>query len=186
VLRCAVLILATLAPGCDAQSSNTQSARAERVIDHSAAAPSLFGDKALEQALTSLMGAARPPVRALELSISSDGAILQAADRRRPGRVLQYQYRGGRLMPAVAVELRGSGKLEHNLFSLEAVNLATIPSLVKLAIERVDPQDGKVSEVVVRRNFPSDDSVRIRVLVKSPRRDGHLDADHTGKPLEPS
>ena len=37
--------------------------------------------------------------------------------------------------------------------------------------------------VLVRRNLPDSEDVRLRVYVTSPRKSGYVDADHTGAPL---
>jgi len=83
----------------------------------------------------------------------------------------------------LVVELRGAGKLKENLFPLDSVYLKAIPRLSSLAVEHVDPQDGKVDSIVIRRNLPFSQDVRFRVFVKSPRRNGQLDANRFGHPL---
>jgi hypothetical protein len=170
--------------GCEARESGSPNGRSEAVIvDGAVAGPTLFGDRALAQALSALAEAARPPVRALSLTIRSDRVILQARHPSKTQRVVQYEYRNGHVTGPKTVELRGKGELEPNLFSLETVNLASVPALSKLAIERVDPQDGRVEQVMIRRNLPLAGDVQIRVFVDSPRMPGHLDADQSGKPL---
>ena len=50
-------------------------------------------------------------------------------------------------------------------------------------MRRIDAENGSVDFVLVRRNLPDSDDIRLRVYVKSPRRNGYLDADQTGQPL---
>jgi hypothetical protein len=117
------------------------------------------------------------------LTVRSNTLLLQAQDRDRPSRVMEFQYLRGRVGEPVAVELRGGGKLEENLFPLSEAKLDAIEALTRTAIERIDPADGKVREVIVRRNLPFDRSIQIRVYVDSPRRNGTLDATADGRPL---
>jgi hypothetical protein len=145
--------------------------------------PSLLDPAPLAEALHELEAATTTPIAALELVISPTAVILQAQDRTRPSEVVQYEYRGGKLDASRRVELRGSGDLDDNLFPLAEVNLEAIPHLAKQAVASVDPQNGQVMRVVVRRNLPFDDAIGVRVYVDSPRKAGHLDADHTGRPL---
>jgi hypothetical protein len=145
--------------------------------------PSLLEPAPFAEALRKLEAASTPPIAALELVISPSAVILQAQDQNRPSEVVQYEYRGGKLDASRRVELRGSGDLGDNLFPLAEVNLEAIPHLAKEAVATVDPQDGQVMRVVVRRNLPFDDAIGVRVYVDSPRKAGHLDADHTGRPL---
>jgi len=152
------------------------------------AVSSLFTDEGLDRALTALTRAARQgageaAIAALELRITESTLELQASDPNRSDRVLSWKYKGGKLEGPVVVELRGAGKLKENLFPLEAVYLKAIPRLSALAVEHVDPQDGKVDSIVVRRNFPFSRDVRFRVFVESPRRNGQLDANRFGHPL---
>lgn len=152
-------------------------------------APSLLEPGRLESALAELTRAATagaaeessPSV--LELRVTEKRVLLQAEDHRSPGRVLQWEYSNGKLQRPIPVELRGAGELEENLYSLDGVYLKAIPRLCTLAVEHVDPQDGKVTSIVVRRNFPYSQDVRFRVFVDSPRRSGQLDANRFGHPL---
>jgi hypothetical protein len=63
------------------------------------------------------------------------------------------------------------------------VYLKAIPRLSALAVDHVDPQDGSVSLIVIRRNLPFSTDVRFRVFVNSPRQNGQLDANRFGHPL---
>jgi succinyl-diaminopimelate desuccinylase len=170
---------------CEESRGRTQGLRAEAVTSRgsSPAGPSLFSAEPLSAALSQLKAQAGPAVSALRLEVHASQILLQARDPRDPKRVLQYRYRNGGLEPPRPVELRGGADLEDNLFSLSSVSLEKIPELTRLAVERVDAQDGKVSYVLVRRDLPDSDEVEFRVYVDSPRKAGHLDADKHGKPL---
>ncbi len=153
-----------------------------------ASGPSLFEAEPLDRALHDLKqalnrGNEEQEIAVLELRANQHRLLLQAEDPKAPGRVLQWEYSQGKVQEPVVVDLRGEGNLEDNLFSLDGVYLKAIPRLATLAVEHVDPQDGKVTEIVVRRNFPFSQDVRFRVFVESPRRGGQLDANRFGHPL---
>jgi hypothetical protein len=109
--------------------------------------------------------------------------MLQAEDASAPGAVLELHYRDGKVGDAEHATLRGKGQLADNLFELDDVKLDAIPQLTRQAIERVDAENGNVSLVLVRRDLPDSDDVRIRVYVSSPRKSGHVDADAQGNLL---
>ena len=55
------------------------------------------------------------------------------------------------------------------------------PDLVRRAVDKVDAKNGKVGYVIVKRNLPIDMDVQFRVFVKSPLKDGFVNADKNGK-----
>lgn len=150
--------------------------------------PSLFEAEPLDRALDALTTAIRRgdpsvEIQLLELRASAERLVLQVADPTLPDRVLQWEYSRGETKGPSEVELRGTGKLSENLFPLESVYLKAIPRLCSIAVDHVDPQDGRVSHLIVRRNFPFSQDVRFRLFVDSPRRSGLLDANRFGHPL---
>ena len=151
-------------------------------------APSLLTEQPLDRALAALLAAVtagdeKATVAALELRVLPGALELQARDPKHVDRVLLWRFAQDKVNEPIVVELRGSGKLKDNLFSLDGVYLKAIPRLSTLAIEHVDPQDGKVESIVIRRNLPFTRDVRFRVFVKSPRKNGQLDANRFGHPL---
>lgn len=155
---------------------------------HKESGPSLFEAEPLDRALQALKQALSGGNQELELAVlelraSRNRLIVQAEDPKAPGRVLQWEYSEGKVHEPEVLDLRGEGDLDENLFSLGGVYLKAIPRLATLAVEHVDPQDGKVTQIVVRRNFPFSQDVRFRVFVESPRRNGQLDANRFGHPL---
>ncbi len=176
-------LLLPLLAGCDGKNANKDRARAEAVSGTAVGDANLLDRARLSTALQQLSKRFSGEVKVLAIEIDSQRVVLQAEDSRSPGRVLQYEYRRGTFGEPRVVELRGNGVLADNLFTLGAVKLATLPDLLSAAVEKIDAQDGHVSHVVIRRNLPDSDDVRIRVFVKSPRRDGQFDADAEGRPL---
>ncbi|HEY6727349.1 MAG TPA: hypothetical protein VI197_25115 [Polyangiaceae bacterium] len=150
--------------------------------------PSLLEAEPLERALEAVTAAIRRgdtsvEIELLELRASAERLVLQAADPAAPERVLQWEYSQGETKGPSVVELRGTGKLQENLFPLESVYLKAIPRLCSIAVDHVDPQDGRVSHLIIRRNLPFSQDVRFRLFVDSPRRSGLLDANRFGHPL---
>ncbi len=123
-------------------------------------------------------------VQALELRIYGDHLVLQARDPIRTNRVLEYLVKEGEVTKPVDVALKGPGQLEDNLFPLAEVKLEAVPQLTLRALERVDERAGRISYVLVRRNLPVSTEVGMRVYVASPVKDGYLDADAEGHPIE--
>jgi hypothetical protein len=119
-------------------------------------------------------------VAALSLLVYPDHAVLQSQNLHSPKTVDQYVYRGGQVAGPVAVKLLGKGKLEDNLFPLQAVRLDNLPDLVRAAQAKVDMPEGKVTRVLLRRNLPESMDIQFRVFVTSQRRDAIVNADKDG------
>lgn len=98
--------------------------------------------------------------------------------------IAEYVY-DGRVLGPSPTHIAGSGDLESNLFDLESVDFDALGRLFPVARASVDPLDGRVTELVVRRGLPFQRDVRARIYVDSPRLRGHLDADGKGTPLSP-
>lgn len=177
------LALALSNLSCNESAIKPRRSRSEAVSGSSRemSGPSLFSNDALKPALRSLLS--KVDGRALRLEIHARELVLQAEDVKASGTVLEYHYREGKLGEAEHASLRGKGELKDNLFDLAQVKLTALPELAAEAIRRVDAEEGHVDHVLVRRNLPESDEVRIRVYVASPRQSGHLDADDQGRPL---
>ena len=108
---------------------------------------------------------------------------MQVEDDKAPGTVLEYELKGGTLLPPVRATLRGSGTLEANLFLLRSAALERVADMVSMATTRIDPAEGKVERVLLRRQLPQSSEVRFRVYVESPRLSGHVDFEADGRPV---
>jgi succinyl-diaminopimelate desuccinylase len=180
-------LLLSIATGTSACENTTGAAQRRSDAVTGAAAP--LGPSFFERSetarwlptLRSRIGAAR----VLALEIKEHELSVQVEDQGHPGQVLEYRIGGERPAGPERAELRGRGELATNLFSLRDVALDKLPELVALARTQVDPQDGKATRVVVRRQLPQTDAVRIRVYVESPRLGGHADFDASGNPVAP-
>jgi hypothetical protein len=176
-----VLLCALLGAACDRQPdpnpAPSTSARAP------AAGPSLLNPSAYQLALRDVKTAAGSDIKALELAVHPGRMVLQAQDPKQPGRVMQYEYRDGKVLKPISVRLAGTGKLEDNLFPLDEVALDELPRLAKEAVLELDPDNGKVDYVLVRRNLPHTMDIQIRTYIDSPAKDGYVDADERGRLL---
>ncbi len=143
--------------------------------------PSLFSGDNLRPALQALR--AKAGSKLLRLEIRAREVTLQAEDPSSPGAVLELHYRDGKVSEPEPATLRGKGRLADNLFDLAELKLDGLAELTREAVHRVDAENGSVDLVLVRRNLPDSDDVRLRVYVASPRKNGYLDADHSGQPL---
>jgi hypothetical protein len=88
--------------------------------------------------------------------------------------------------PPVQVPVYGNGNLAENGFSPSEIDLSAIASAFPVAQKAVDPTDGWIRELVVRRFLPFGNAIRARIYVESPRMSGSIDTNGKGIPLGPS
>jgi hypothetical protein len=108
----------------------------------------------------------------------------------RSGKIVEYIYEEsdnpadpGKVRGPLEAAVEGQGELERNLFRLDELDFDGLGKSFEVARKSVDPEDGKVERLVVRRFFPFGDGVRARVYVYSPRMPGSIDANPSGVPL---
>ena len=179
----ALCLLLLCSGGCHERAGQSSGARSDAVASASLemSGPSLFSNETLSPALRALRSKADG--KWLRLEVRPREIVLQAEDPGTPGAVLELHYHEGRVSEPEHATLRGKGALADNLFDVGEVKLETIPQLAREAVQRIDPEAGSVELVLVRRDLPDSDEVRLRVYVQSPHRAGHLDADHNGRAL---
>ncbi len=124
------------------------------------------------------------PVKALEIVIYPDSVSFQVQDPKKAENVDEFRVRGSELDGPRPVRLIGGGNLEENLYSTADVRFDLIPQLVKTAAEQIELEGEEVTHVIVKRNLPFSQGVRIRVFVNGTRKSGNLDADAKGKIVE--
>ena len=179
------LVLVLLA-GCRTERPSSRVSRAEaptKPAPGTAPARPLFTASGMAQALSAIRERVSESSSVLAVEISPDRLLLQVATPARDA-VLAYEWTPDQMRGPLPVELRGRGTLSSNLFPLSLVDLSSVPELAKSARARVDPDNGEVTRILVRRNLPADDSVSMRAYVESPLKSGHLDADSNGRPLD--
>jgi hypothetical protein len=177
------LLIALLSASCVDRSDKASHARSDAVSSASQemSGPSLFSRERLTPALAALRGKASGKL--LRLEIGPREVSMQVEDPTSVGNVVELHYRDGKVSEPEHATLRGKGQLPDNLFDLSEVKLDGLEQLTRNAVERVDAENGAVELVLVRRNLPDSDDVRLRVYVKSPRQSGHVDADKNLSPL---
>lgn len=145
---------------------------------------SLYSDPAFARAFAELKKRVPSPIEALSLLVYSDRLVLQARDPGARNNVLQYVCRNDTVSEPVPVKLIGTGKLDDNLFPLDAAKVDAIPKLVRAAQAKANIPEGSVVRVLLKRNLPESMDIQFRVFVTSQRRDAYLDADQQGNLLE--
>jgi hypothetical protein len=90
----------------------------------------------------------------------------------------------GRLLGPDPIEVRGDGPLEENMFRFSEIDLERMSAAFGTARRAIDPQDGKIERLVVRRYLPFSVRIRARIFVKSPRMSGSIDTNEHGVVLK--
>lgn len=167
----------------DIEVAKIEVAGEEGSTSGSAPRPAALEPAALGEALRALEAYVPPGESVLEVRATADRVLLQVRQEQ-TDTVAEYAY-DGRVIGPVPTHLAGSGELEANLYDLETVNWRALTRLFPEARDAVDPADGVVTELVVRRHLPFSRDVIARLYVASPRMNGQLDADARGKILPP-
>ncbi|HEY0050745.1 MAG TPA: hypothetical protein VGB68_15735 [Pyrinomonadaceae bacterium] len=124
-------------------------------------------------------------VKVLDLNVYENYLKIQVQDPKKPENVDGYDYKDGVIAAPVPVRLYGGGNLEQNLFKLKEVNLARIPELIDEAREKSQDLEGaKVSHVIVKKDLPFSNKVKIRIYLSGTRKSAWLVADSSGKVIE--
>jgi len=166
--------------GCD-QGAAATPRRSETVADATPGEPSALERASVARWASLLRAELGSQARLLSLDIRPERVVVQVEDDKTPGAVLEYELKGGTLSAPVRAALRGTGTLEANLFLLRTVALERVADMVSTATAKIDPADGKVERVLLRRQLPSSSEVRFRVYVESPRLSGHVDFEADGR-----
>lgn len=182
-LSCMALVALLGVGACEPRGAKASRGRSDAVASASSemSGPSLFSSETLTPALRAL--GAKADGKWLRLEIRARDIVLQAEDSRSRGAIVEYHYRDGVVSEPEQARLRGKGQLADNLFDSADVKLAAIPELAREAVRRIDADNGTVELVLVRRDLPERDELRLRVYVASPRQSGYVDADRDGQLL---
>ncbi len=184
-LACMALVagFAVTSSGCENATGAVQR-RSEAVAKTTPSARSSFERAELRRWLP-LVKATVGSARVLMLDVREHQVTVQYESRAARGGILQTVIEDARASEPERAELKGKGDLASNLFSLSDVALNKIPDMASAAATQVDPQNGTITRVLVRRQLPQAEAVRLRVYVESPRLSGHADFDASGTPLSP-
>lgn len=177
---CLLLLLASGVTACNQRAIESWLSQAEPPDP----GLSLYTEPSFSRAIAEFRKRAPAPIQTLSLLVYPDHAVLQAQDPASPSTVLQYVYRAGVVAPPVPVKLLGTGRLEDNLFPLDAAKIEAIPKVAQGAQAKANIPEGVVSRVLLKRNLPESMDIQFRVFVTSQRRDAYLDADQSGTLIE--
>lgn len=176
------LVLASLGTTACESTTGATERRTDAIANPAPAAPSYLERAQVKRWLPTLLQRLRS-ARVLVLDVREHALVVQAEDVTHPSRVLEYTLENGDFPEPERAQIRGSGELDQNLFSLKDVALDKIADLARAAVTQVDPDNGRASRMLLRRQLPQSEAVRFRVYVESPRLSGQVDFDASGNPL---
>jgi hypothetical protein len=131
--------------------------------------PKLYEGLNMQNAIAAFKEKAGGPVTALKLDFTNEWAILHARNPQGHG-VDKYQYVGGVCKgPEPTEKLEAYEQLEDSgkyAFSLDDVNFAATPEIVKNAVARTEIDRGEVTHITIRKDYLKrpEDSPKIPVL----------------------
>jgi hypothetical protein len=125
------------------------------------------------------------PIMAKELVIFQYYATLEAQDRKKPDHVDSYKLWANKVERPQAVRLGSDkGTLGQILFSLDRVDFAIVPRLLKQALAELKIEEGKVTHVYLERDSSNGKPEPIwRVYVNGSRDSGFVEFSVTGEKL---
>jgi hypothetical protein len=146
---------------------------------------SLLEPGRLGEALNSLLSPLPSPVRILTVKALHQQVIVQVQDAADPARVAEYRFRDGRATGPSAVTLLGQGKLQDNLFPLQAASPQVAAEVVRTVNAEYQAQGLRIRKLVMIRNLPRSRDIQFKVFLDGP--DGVLlvKADKSGRLLGP-
>lgn len=132
-----------------------------------------------------------PEAMLIELRADERGLVAQAVRRfEAPVDIAEFRVDLDDIASKTVVEgplvvpLRGAGDVRENAFPIAELDLPRITAAFPIARSAVDPADGLVRQLVVRRMLPFNRLVRARIYVDSPRMSGSIDTNSSGTPLK--
>jgi hypothetical protein len=128
------------------------------------------------------------PIMAKELVIFQYYATLEAQDPKKPDHVDSYKLWANKVERPQAVRLGSEkGALGQILFSLDSVDFAIVPRLLKQALAELKIEEGKVTHVYLERDGSSARREPLwRVYVNGSRDSGFVEFSVTGEKLRTS
>jgi hypothetical protein len=195
--RAALISLALTSLSCEGEADNAPPPSSpEQVVE--------LTEDFLVRALSALKAYLEDDVKVLEIHVTG-GAFsvhVQAKQDLDPpgsstifaGSLMQLDYvettRGGgqppigKIIGPRRIEAHGTGEVKDNLYPFSEVDLRAMARAFRVAVLTIDPLDGMVEKLIVRRNLPFGARVRGRIYVHSPRMSGSVDVNENGTPLK--
>jgi hypothetical protein len=136
-------------------------------------------DKALA-AISAKVGT--DPMQVVEVTLVPTTVTVQAVDPNAPTELNQWTYTAGHVGASRPVDYDDDAEaLRQNLFAISEVPTSAIIAAVDGAVAASGIADGKVQSVVIDRNLPFDDSLRILINVAGERSTKQVRADSAGQ-----
>lgn len=127
--------------------------------------------------------------KVLSLEIKEDEMTLEAQDPKNPKHVDAYRYAAGLVSGPTPVNLSKliNNDVEQNVFSIDEVDIAAVPGLIKASIQRTELEGGKVSGMRLSRGLMLPQLTmgppQWNIHVGGPRGDATVYADSKGEIL---
>jgi hypothetical protein len=178
----AVVGVATLG-GFGCNKGKTQSQREK--IAQTPKKTSLLEPTRLGEALKTLIDPLPQPVRILTVTALHEQVIVQVQDSKDPTEVIEYRFhaKDKKITGPTQVTLLGSGKLQDNLFPIQAAN-PQVASEVVTAVT-AEYKDQELKKVVMIRNLPRSRDILFRAYIEGNEGLLVVSADKNGRLLGP-
>jgi hypothetical protein len=144
---------------------------------------SLLDPERLNEALKALIDPLPQPVRILTVTALHEQVIVQVQSSGDPTQVAEYRYLAASkgITGPTTVTLLGAGKLQDNLFPVQAANPQVAGQVLQTLQTEYAGKGLKPKKLVMIRNLPRSRDIQFRVYLDSP--DGVLlvNADKSGR-----
>lgn len=125
------------------------------------------------------------PMQVVEVTVVPGTLTLQAIDPSAPTELNQWSYTAGAVGPSRPVDYDDDTEaLRQNLFALNEIPTTAIVSAIDQAVAESGIEGGEVSSLIVKRNLPFDENIRMFLNVEGERSSKQVRADVTGQVIE--
>ncbi len=125
------------------------------------------------------------PMQVVEVTIVPGVLTLQAIDPSAPTELNQWSYTAGVVGPSRPVDYDDDTEaLRQNLFAVNEVPTTAIVSAIDRAITESGIEGAEITSLVIKRNLPFDENVRMFLNVEGERSSKQVRADVTGQVIE--
>lgn len=125
------------------------------------------------------------PMQVVEVTVVPGVLTLQAIDPSAPTELNQWSYTAGAVGPSRPVDYDDDTEaLRQNLFALNEIPTTAIVSAIDHAVAESGIEGGEISSLIVKRNLPFDENVRLFLNVDGERSSKQVRTDITGQVIE--
>lgn len=145
--------------------------------------PSLLEPERLNEALKAIIDPLPQPVRILTITALHEQVIAQVQSSSDPTQVTEYRYLAATkgIKGPTPVTLLGAGKLQDNLFPLQAANPQVAGQVLQTVQAEFAGKDLKPKKLVMIRNLPRSRDIQFRVYLDAPSGVLLVNADKNGR-----